>query len=62
MKATIFILVIVSAADGCVQDMLDNSTITIIQAASQAECEEDADALNAQRNLRASCMQVEVAK
>jgi len=62
MKTTIFLLIIVSSQNGCVFDMLDTSTITTIQFVSQTECEEDANALNTNRGLRAACMIIEVTK
>jgi len=62
MKTTIFLLIIVSSQARCTPEILDTSTITTIQYASQTECEEDAAALNTQRSQRVACMSIEVSK
>jgi len=62
MKTTIFILIIVSSQARCAPEVLDTATITTIQFMSEAECQEDADALNSKSKLRAACMSIEVVK
>ena len=59
---TAIILVIVSSPSGCIETMLDRSTITVIPYTSQAMCDEDAQALDAQERLRAACVKLDDTK